>query len=84
MISIKDFQILPFKKKCDFITVFADYLIHRKEAEDKHYLYYMNDYFVEVVYSPDDNRVLGINAFKSLDRLEPYLELISIGELSVL
>lgn len=82
MISITDFQTLPFNKQCDFITVFADYLINRVELDKKYYLYYMKDYFVEVCYSPYESKVKHIEAFKSIDQLEPYLEEVNI-ELSV-
>lgn len=82
MISISDFQILPFDKQCDFITVFADYLINRVELDQKYYLYYMKDYFVEVCYSPYESKVKHIHAFKNTDMLEPYLGEVSL-ELSV-
>lgn len=82
MISITDFQTLPFDKQCDFITVFADYLINRVELDKKYYLYYMKDYFVEVCYSPYESKVKHIQAFQNVDSLEPYLEEVSL-ELSV-
>lgn len=82
MISITDFQTLPFDKQCDFITVFADYLINRVELDKKYYLYYMKDYFVEVCYSPYESKVQHIQAFKNVDFLELYLEEVSL-ELSV-
>lgn len=82
MITLKDFQILPFNKQCDFITVFADYLIYRIELDTKYYLYHMGDFFVEVCYAPYEARVKQINAFKSIHQLEPYLE--DIGVTSVL
>ncbi|MBL3654603.1 hypothetical protein [Fulvivirga sediminis] len=83
MIPLDDFKTLPFDKKCDFITVFADYLIYRTEDENKFYLYYLAGYFVEVCYAPFENKVLGINAFDSATGLGPYLDAIQIGELAV-
>ncbi|UII22419.1 hypothetical protein [Fulvivirga ligni] len=82
MIPLDDFKILPFDKKCDFITVFADYLIYRTEDDNKFYLYYLGGYFVEVCYAPYENKVLGINAFDTTDDLAPYLNDIQIGELA--
>ncbi len=81
MISISDFQVLPFDKKCDFITVFADYIVYRTEQESKYYLYYMKDYFVEVCYSPIKGKVLGIHAFKNIDLVEVYIDKIDISDL---
>lgn len=83
MISLDDFQILSFNKKCDFITVFADYLLYRIEAEKKYYLYSMKDYFVEVCYLPHEGRVLGINAFHTINELEEYYDFIDITDLSL-
>ncbi|MEQ9165065.1 MAG: hypothetical protein RLO12_02315 [Fulvivirga sp.] len=81
MISISDFQILPFDKKCDFITVFADYIVYRTEQDSKYYLYYMKDYFVEVCYCPSKGKVLGIHAFKNIDLADAYLDQIDISDL---
>ncbi len=81
MISLNDFQILPFDKKCDFITVFADYILYRTESDCKYYLYYMKDYFVEVCYSPEKGKVLGIHAFKNVELADAYLELVDISDL---
>ncbi|MTI20493.1 hypothetical protein E1176_05610 [Fulvivirga sp. RKSG066] len=83
MIAIDDFQVLPFNKQCDFITVFADYLVYRIELDKKFYLYHMGDFFVEVCYVPYEGRVENINAFLDSDMLEPYLEQINIEVLSV-
>jgi len=83
MISIKDFRVLPFNKQCDFITVFADYLIYRMELDRKYYLYNMGDFFVEVCYKPYEGQVEEIVAFENVDRLDPYLDQINISLLSV-
>ena len=81
MITLTDFQELPFDKKCDFITVFADYLVYLEKDDRKYYLYYMEDFFVEVCYAPLENRVVGITAFENLDRLESYLEPVDISDM---
>ncbi|MEM6360309.1 MAG: hypothetical protein AAF149_17015 [Bacteroidota bacterium] len=82
MITIDDFQILPFNKQCDFITVFADYLAYRVEDDKKYYLYAMENYFVEVAYLPVEGTVLSINAFHSANDLEEYLQFIDISDLA--
>ncbi len=81
MISIKDFNTLPFDKKCDFITVFADYLAHRTDDGHKYYLYHMNGYFIEVIFIPSHKRVAQIKAFTSMKHMGPYLSQIKIDEL---
>lgn len=81
MISIKDFNTLPFDKKCDFITVFADYLANRSEDGHKYYLYHMNGYYIEVIYISSHKKVAQIKAFQSPSVLEPYLNHINIDTL---
>ena len=81
MITIDDFQILPFNKQCDFITVFADYLVYRVEEERKYYLYAMEDYFVEVSYLPFEGKVMDIKAFHDTSTLDDYLDFIDISDL---
>lgn len=78
MIAIDDFKSLTFNKKCDFITVFADYLACKTEMDRKYYLYHLNGYFVEVCYAPYESRVREINAFRDSSGLGPYLEEINI------
>lgn len=81
MISIKDFNTLPYDKKCDFITVFADYLAHRTEDGHKYYLYHLNGYYIEVIYIPSHKRVAQIRAFTTSRWLAPYLSQVNIDEL---
>lgn len=81
MITLTDFQVLPFDEKCDCITVFADYIVYREKKGRKFYLYYLEDYFVEVSYSPAKGEVLGIHAFKNIDLASAYLRHIDISDL---
>jgi len=81
MISIKNFNTLPFDKKCDFITVFADYLAHRADDGHKYYLYHLNGYYIEVIYIPSHKRVAQIKAFNSPKGLTPYLSDVNIDAL---
>jgi len=83
MISLNDFLYLPFNKQCDFITVFADYLMNRVHAGKKYYLYNMGGFFVEVCYIPAEGKIEDINAFTNDSYLEPYLQQIEISVSSV-
>ena len=83
MIPLKDFQVLPIDKKCDYITSRADYLIYRTETEKKYFLYHIDFYYVEVCFLPKQNKVAGITAFLNTSRLKPYLELISLEGLGL-
>ncbi len=83
MISITDFRVMPFEKKCDVITFTCDYLVMRMVGECKVFLYYADDFYVEVFYSPKNSKVLMINAFDKSLGLEPYLEAIGLTDLGV-
>jgi len=83
MISLRDFQGATFEKKCDWITVNSIYLIMRKLGEAKVYLYHAKDFFIEVYYSPTYKKILMINAFNSIEGLEPYEEEISLSDLEL-
>jgi hypothetical protein len=36
-------------------------------------LYYLDNYFIEVCYKKDTNRVAAVRGFRDLDLLDPYL-----------
>lgn len=82
MVNIHDFRVMPFDKKCDVVTYFGQYLVHRFIGECKVFLYCADDYFIEVFYSPKYQKVLMINAFDQLSGIEPYLEIISLADLN--
>ena len=83
MISITDFRVMPFEKKCDVITFTCDYLLMRMAGECKVFLYYSNEFYIEVFYSPKNSKVLMINAFDKSIGLDPYLESIGLSDLNV-
>lgn len=82
MISIEDFKVASFEKKCDLITRNTDYIISRQAEDEKIYLYHTGKFFIEVSYSTVYKRVLRINAFNSANHLEPYVEEISLNDLT--
>ncbi len=81
MITLEDFKYASFEKKCDVVTSFSNYLTMRKLGDCKIYLYYADDFFIEVYYSPVYKKVLMINAFKNAEELMPYVESVSLADL---
>ncbi len=81
MVNIHDFRVMPFEKKCDVVTYFGQYLVHRFLGDCKVFLYGADDFFIEVFYSPKYQKVLMINAFDQLTGIDPYLEIISLADL---
>lgn len=80
-ISLDNFRVMPFEKKCDVITFHGNYLIHRTLGECKVFLYHANHFFIEVFFSTTHQKVLMINAFDNSMGLEPYLDKISLNEI---
>ncbi|MEJ2004671.1 MAG: hypothetical protein P8X57_06850 [Cyclobacteriaceae bacterium] len=78
MITIDDFQTLPFERQCDYVTVFGDYLAHRTDGSLKFYLYHIQGFYVEISYSSPHKRVVGIFAFQETRDLKAYLDLVHL------
>jgi hypothetical protein len=82
MLSIHDFRLMSFDKKCDRVTHFGQYLTHRFLGDCKVFLYHADNFFVEVFYSSKYQKVLMINAFDQNIGLDPYLETVSLADLA--
>ena len=82
MLTLTDFRVMPFEKKCDLITFTGNYLAHRTLGECKVFLYYAEGFYIEVFYSPRYQKVLMINAFEKAIGLDPYLDNISLDDLN--
>ena len=82
MLTLTDFRVMPFEKKCDLITFTGNYLAHRTLGECKVFLYYAEGFYIEVFYSPRYQKVLMINAFEKAIGLDPYLDNISLEGLN--
>ena len=54
----------------------------RNREETNYYLYQVHGFFVEVIYSTRTKRVKVINAFNDLVKLDPYIEEISLADLT--
>jgi hypothetical protein len=81
ILSLDDFRIMPFDRKCDVITFHGNYIVHRPLGECKVFLYHANDFFIEVFFSTTHQKVLMINAFDNHMGLQPYLDKISLADL---
>jgi hypothetical protein len=81
MISIDDFKIASFEKKCELVTSQTTYITSRCDEEKKVYLYHSGKFFIEVFYSPLFKRVIMIHAFNDMNNLLPYAESVSLEDL---
>jgi hypothetical protein len=82
MININDFRVMTFEKKCDLVTHYGQYLVHRMLGDCKVFLYHAEGFFIEVFYSSKYQKVLMINAFDQSMGLEPYLDIVSLQDLN--
>ncbi len=82
-LSIVDFKDYSFDKKCDVVTIYSNYIMHREFPNGKAYLYHTGSFFIEVLYSSIQRKILKINAFEDLDQMNAYADTISLADLSL-
>lgn len=78
MVTIEDFRVASFEKKCDLVIVNSNYITCRILGDAKVYLYHTGEFFIEVYYSSKYKKVLLINAFDNQEGLEPYVVNVSL------
>ncbi len=83
MITINDFRVASFEKKCDLVIANSNYIAARKLGDAKVYLYHTGEFFIEVYYSSKYKKVLMINAFDDLIGLDPYADSVSLVDLKL-
>jgi len=81
MITIHEFKVSSFEKKCDLITNYTEFIATRAKDDTKTYLYHTGEFFVEVFYSTRDKKVLRIHAFNDAEALLPYTEEVTLTDL---
>ena len=75
-----DFNTLPMQYQAQFTWDNGIFLASRKTKEHVINLYHTNKFFVEVHYSTRNEGVDMISSFTNMDKLQPYLEQISIED----
>jgi len=81
MITIHEFKVSSFEKKCDLITNYTEFIASSSMEDTKMYLYHTGEFFVEVLYSTRYKKVLRIHAFNDAEALIPYTEEVSLIDL---
>ena len=81
--NIQEFKNFPLDKKCEVVTIHADYLSYRSEKNLTGYLYHTGIFFIEVVYCSQKKRIVTINAFDDLCRLQYYADCVSLADLNL-
>ncbi len=83
MITIEDFRVASFERKCDLVIANSNFIASRKLGDAKVYLYHTGEFFIEVYYSSKYKKVLMINAFDDLLGLETYADNVSLTDLGL-
>jgi len=69
---------MTIDEKAQLLWDSGEFLVSSKEATN---LYSLSDFYVEVIYSNEQNKIVDIKTFKRGKRLERYLELIYLNKL---
>ncbi len=81
MVSFEKFNKLPIDEKAWYIWNGATFIMAREDKKYRFNLFYMNDFFIELVYSFAENDICRIRAFFSEAFLREYLSEIQLGSL---
>lgn len=78
--TLYEFNALPEKDK-EIATMNGDFLADRRDAGLTIALYAVSDFYVELTYDSQANAITGLNSFRSLQRLAPYLAQVKFDQL---
>lgn len=81
MVTIDKFNKLTLDEKAWHIWNGATFLHAREDKKFRYNLFYMNNYYIELLYNLDTNEIGKIRAFFSHSFVSPYLDTISIDDL---
>ena len=72
---------MSIDEKAQLLWDSGEFLLSNKTTNAATNLYSFSDFFVEVIYSNELNKIIDIKTFKNDTRLEPYLDLINVSKL---
>jgi len=81
MIGLYEYNLMSIDEKAQLLWDSGEFLLSNKTSNAATNLYSFSDFFVEVIYSNELNKIIDIKTFKNDTRLEPYLDLINVSKL---
>lgn len=78
--DIFDFHDMTSDVRAEAVWVHGTFLAIRSVNDHYVALYHMKSFYVEVWYSPAENKIEYTVGFRSEELLEPYLQMIDISE----
>ena len=79
MVSFEKFNKMPMDEKAWYIWNGATFIMAREDRKYRFNLFFLNDFYIELVYSFSENDICRIRAFFSDAFLKDYLGEISLG-----
>lgn len=80
--TVQQFAGLPLEQQIKMLRNKSVYLCKRKKGDLTYFLYQMNAFYVEVLYSHHLKKITHLFSFQSTMLLEPYLKGIEVKHLS--
>jgi hypothetical protein len=69
-----DFYLKELKDRAQIALEHGEHIGTRLEKNEKLELYYLHQYYVELAYKKNNNKLIAVRGFKNPDLLQPYLE----------
>jgi hypothetical protein len=83
MITYFRFLLLSREEKMEMLPQQGTFLLNRTDSNFTVELYALSYFFVEVRYHTQNNQLVEVVAFKSIDQLQPYTQAISLSSLRI-
>ncbi len=81
MVAFDKFNSMPVDEKAWYVWNNSVFLIAREDDHFRYNLFYLNNYYVEIIYSFRTGEIEKIRAFFSETLLQDYLSEINISSL---
>jgi hypothetical protein len=81
--SVTEFNLLTSDEKAWYLWHGATFLHVYEHFPYRVNLFHLNNFYIELWYCVNDNRIERIHAFTSLELLEPFLNNIHLGEIVI-
>ena len=80
--TLQQFAALNLDQQIKAVRDASVYLCKRRRGDVTYFLYQMNAFYVEVLYSHHTNKITTLFTFQSTLLLEPYLQEMHVKHLS--
>jgi hypothetical protein len=79
--TLQHFQILSQDYKYRDLLLKGEFLMSRDTEKECTLLFQLEEFYVEIYFDQECNKILSSRSFQDTDELSPYLEMIDISAL---